>query len=150
MHFNLTIPIRRTPEEVFAFLRDKHAFPQQRGSPVLVLEKITPGAVGIGTRFREVVRMLPLVRGEIFSRVTRFEPYRCLQEEFWGAGMSGWLTYTFNPHEDGTLLVQDQIIEVDGLLKLLMPLMRAMLARRLRGRLIEIHNLLEGGWPVTV
>ena len=148
MHFNLTIQIQRAPGEVFAFLRDKHTFAQPPGSPVLVLEKTTSGAVGIGTRFREVVRMLPLVRAQIFSRVTRFEPDCCLQEEFWGAGMSGWLTYTFTPHEGGTLLVQDQIIEVDGLLKLLIPLMRAMLIKRLRERLIAIHTVLEGGWPV--
>jgi len=147
MHFNLSIQIHRAPEDVFVFLRDKHLIPQQEGSPVLSLEKLTPGAVGIGTLFREVVRILPFLRAEILSRVTRFEPYTCLQEEFWGNFMRGWLTYTFSPHAEGTLLVQDQIFEPLGLMRLLIPLAKNMLSRRLLDRIKTIRAALEGEKP---
>jgi len=65
--------IAQPPGKVFAFPRDKHLHAQEPGSPVLLLEKTTPGDVGVGTRFREVVRMLPGVRGEIRSTVSRCE-----------------------------------------------------------------------------
>ena len=43
MYFELSITINRSPSDVFAFLRDKDKYPQEDGSPVLILEKITPG-----------------------------------------------------------------------------------------------------------
>ena len=72
---------------MFAFLRDKDQHATKPGSPVLVLEKITPGPVGVGTCYREVVQMLPGVRGEILSEITHFEQDVCLEEDFAGAGM---------------------------------------------------------------
>ena len=74
MYFELSILIRRSPSDVFAFLRDKDQYPQEDDSPVLILEKTTVGPVGVGTRYREVVQMLPFVRGEILSGITRNEP----------------------------------------------------------------------------
>lgn len=87
MYFELEVAIERKPAEVFAFMRDKDLYPQKPGSKVLALEKLTPGRPGVGTRYREVVRMLPFFRGTILSEITRFEvPYH-LEESFAGAGM---------------------------------------------------------------
>lgn len=138
MRFEASVKIARPPAEVFAFLRDKHLFVQEPGSPVLVLEKTTPGDVGVGTRFREVVRMLPGVRGEIRSTITRCERDRALEEDFAGAGMRGHLTYGFRAEGDGTRLVQRQTLELAGWLRPLQPLVRRAFARRLRGRLDDI------------
>ena len=66
--------INRRPADVFAFLRDKDKYPQEEGSPVLVLDKTTPGPPCVGTCYREVVQMLPFYRGEILSEITCFEP----------------------------------------------------------------------------
>jgi hypothetical protein len=59
VYFELSVAIARPPSDVFAFLRDKDLYPQQADSPVLALEKTTVGATGVGTRYREVVQMLP-------------------------------------------------------------------------------------------
>lgn len=45
MKFERSISICCTPEEAFAFLRDKDEVGQEPDSPVLLLEKITPGEV---------------------------------------------------------------------------------------------------------
>jgi uncharacterized protein YndB with AHSA1/START domain len=145
MYFELSITIRRPPCEVFAFLRDKDKYPQEPGSPVLVLEQTTPGPVGVGTRYREVVQMLPFARGEILSEVTCFVPGESLEEDFEGAGMVGHLAYQFLPERDGTRLIQRERVSVQGFLKVLEPVMERMLARQLRKRLEAIKAILESG-----
>ena len=89
LYFELSIRIERPTADVFAFLRDKDLYPQEPGSPVLALEKTTAGPTAVGTRYREVVQMLPFVRGEILSEITCYEPPRRLQERFWGAANAG-------------------------------------------------------------
>jgi hypothetical protein len=148
--FELAIDIARPKEEVFAFLRDKDQFPQPGGSPVLLLDKVTPGPAGLGTRYREVVQMLPWVRGEILSEITGFEPGQRLAEHFWGAGMRGHLAYTFSDRDGGTRLVQRETVQLAWFLKLFEPLFKRMLASRLEQRLATIKEILEGGWSVNL
>jgi Polyketide cyclase / dehydrase and lipid transport len=145
MYFELSIAIRRPPCDVFAFLRDKDKFPQKPGSPVLLLEQTTPGPAGVGTRYREVVQMLPFVRGEILSEVTRFEPGEALEEDYQGAGMNGHLAYQFLPEEDGTRLIQRETVAMRGLLSVFEPVMGRMLGRQLQNRLEAIKTILESG-----
>lgn len=149
MYFELSIVIRRPPADVFAFLRDKDKYPQKPGSPVLVLEQTTPGPSGVGTQYREVVQMLPFVRGEIRSKITRFEPAEHLEEDFEGAGMQGHLAYQFVPEHDGTRLIQRETVTTRGLLRVIEPLIERTLARQLRKRLEAIKAVLESGWPVA-
>lgn len=146
MYFDLSIRIARLPVDVFAFLRDKDLFPQPAGSPVLALDKTTPGPAGVGTGYREVVQMLPLIRGEIRSRVTRFEPPRFLEEDFRGAGMSGHLAYEFVPHGEATLLVQRETLEPYGIARLFAGVIERSLATKLPERLESIRLILESGW----
>lgn len=105
MYFELSVVIRRSPGDVFAFLRDKDQIRQKENSPVLLIEKTTAGPTGVGTRYREVVQMLPFLRGEILSEITRCEPGRFLEEDFQGAGMQGHLAYQFLPEGEGTRLI---------------------------------------------
>ncbi len=149
MYFELSITINRSPSDVFAFLRDKDTYPQEEGSPVLILEKITPGPPGVGARYREVVQMLPFIRGEILSELTRFEPGKFLAEDFHGAGMEGHLAYQFLAEGDGTKLIQRETIRWRGLLKVFEPLIRLVLSRHLKERLEDIKMDLESGWVVN-
>ncbi len=144
MYFDLSIVIRRLPSDVFAFLRDKDQFPRKESSPVLILEKITPEPTRVGTRYREVVQMLPFVRGEIFSEITRYEPGKYLEEDFEGASMKGHLAYQLLPEADGTRLVQRENVSVQGFLRPLEPIIKLALLRRLRNRLDGIKAVLEG------
>jgi uncharacterized protein YndB with AHSA1/START domain len=143
MYFELSISIERPPADVFRFLRDKDKHPQEEGSPVLLLDKTTPGDPGVGTRYREVVQMLPFYRGEILSEITRFEPDEVLEEDFWGAGMEGHLAYQFLKEGQGTRLIQREALRYQGVLRLFEPVIRPILGRRLRERLEGIKAYLE-------
>jgi hypothetical protein len=124
-------------------------YPQEQGSPVLVLEKTTPGPPRVGTCYREVVQMLPFYRGEILSEITRFEPGEHLEEDFRGAGMWGHLAYQFLPQKEGTMLVQRETLHYQGLLRFCEPVIRVFLGRRLQERLEDIKTVLEAGYSVA-
>lgn len=143
MEFRLQIHINVPQERVFSFLRDKHLHQRPARSAVRVLEKTTPGEVVIGTRYREVVRMLPWYTGEILSEVTVFQPERCLAETFTGPAMDGELTYHFEPLPGGTLLTQAQQFDFSGWVGWFEPIIRVMLAYQLRKRLRAIKVILE-------
>lgn len=143
MNFEVSITIYRPPAVVFAFLRDKDKFHQPEGSPVLALEQTTPGPAGVGTRYREVVQMLPFVRGEILSVITRFVPGEALEEDFEGAGFKGHLAYTFVPENDATRLIQRETMYALGWRKVFEPMIQRPFARRLRARLEAIRTVLE-------
>jgi hypothetical protein len=143
MDFELSVIIHRTPDDVFAFFRDKDRHRQKTGSPVLGIEKLDPGPPVPGTRYREVVQILPLIRGEICSRITRIEPGSYLEEDFEGAAMRGHLAYKFLDIGNGTRLIQRESLAAQGFLKVLDPIIRRMLFRRLLDRLEGIKLLLE-------
>ena len=149
MYFELSINIDRTPREVFAFLRDKDKFPQKPGSPVLVLEQTSPGPPGVGTRYREVVQMLPFYRGELLSEITCFEPGERLEEDFEGAGLRGHLAYRFIGEQGRTILIQQETVEPTGILRVLEPIIKRALLRQLWRRLKGIKQILEAGWVVA-
>ena len=142
MKFERGITIHCKPEAAFVFLRDKDQFQQEPGSPVLVLEKTTPGPVGVGTRYREVVQMFPFVKGEILSTVQHYEPSRFLEELLRGTGMKGYLAYEFISVNEGTLLVQRETIQFHGLFGLFSPLMERMLLKAVEDRLEGIKVIL--------
>ncbi|MBC8503817.1 MAG: SRPBCC family protein [Anaerolineales bacterium] len=150
MYFELSILIERPQADVFAFLRDKDLYPQEKGSPVLILEKTTSGPVALGTGYREVVQMLPFARGEICSKITRFEPWEYLAEDFWGAGMYGHLEYQFVPEADGTSLFQRETLDVRWFLKPFEFFFKRALDWRLPSRLEDIKRVLESGWEVEL
>ncbi len=143
MKFERSISINCKPEKVFSFLRDKDQFQQEPDSPVLLLEKTTPGPVGVGTSYREVVQMFPLIKGEILSTVQRYEPPRYLEESFRGTGMDGNLAYEFIPVEEGTHLIQRETIQFHGLFGLFSSLMGRMLLKAVEARLEGIKKVLE-------
>jgi hypothetical protein len=143
MYYELSILIKRYPEDAFIFLRDKDKHTQKENSPVLILEKTTEGPVRVGTRYREVVQMLPFYKGEIISTLTNYDPPRCLEEDFSGSGMKGHLAYQFLKRGTYTELIQRQKIEFIFPLNLLDPLIKKILQRKLVNRLNEIKLYLE-------
>ena len=143
MDFELDIIIERSPYIVFTFLRDKDTYPQEENSPVLLLEKTTPGPLGVGTRYREIVQMLPFFKGEILSEITHFEPGHRLDEDWQGPCMEGCLTYLFLPENGGTKLIQRETVNLCGLLWLLSPLIKLTLGAELVVKNGALKHILE-------
>jgi len=145
MLYEFRIQLNRPPDEVFQFLCNKDKYKQEDGSPVLSLEKTTTGAVEVGTRYREVVQMDPLIKSQILSEIIKYDPYSVLQERWIGGGMKGILTYYFNQGSQGTELVQHVSIETNVLLRPLNAIISKMYSRAAQYRLEAIKMLLETG-----
>jgi hypothetical protein len=117
MDFRFTAVIAMPPGDVFAFFRDVDQHAGRKGTRVPVYDKLTSDPVGLGTRYREVVQLLPLVRGEIISEITDYEEGKRLGYRFSGLSMDGELTYTFEPVGQGTLVTQKQSLNPRGVLR---------------------------------
>jgi len=143
MEINLSIDIDRPTSEVFAFLRAMENHPQEEGSKVLLVEKTTRGDVNVGARYREIVQMLPFIRVDMFSEVTRYEPNECIELTWHGGGMEGVLTYYFESHNDGMRLTLHEIVTPKGVMKLAEPVIQPMFHRTLTNRLYGIKRVLE-------
>lgn len=143
-----SVDIRRPPEAVFDFLANIHEVQQDEGSPVLELELMTPGPVRLGSRYREVVQMMPFFRGEIVSTITAYERPVVLQMDWTGPGMTGRDRYELAASSEGTTLVHRKWTSASSLLRALEPLMRKPLIPRLEARLVDIKRLLEAESPL--
>lgn len=88
VEFETEIIIHRPLEEVFAFFRDIDRYAGVKGSVVPVYEKLTPGKIGVGTRYREIVRFLPFVKGEGGTQVTGYDAPRRLDYGFVAFGVT--------------------------------------------------------------
>ena len=93
--------------------------------------------------------MVPFVRGEILSQITRFEPPEFLEEDFHGTGMEGHLAYQFRPEAQGTTLIQRETVRWKGWQRPFERWIGAMLRRQCQKRLEGIKAVLESGWKVN-
>ena len=143
MDFEFTAVIESPIDRVFAFLKDIDHHAGKEGTVVPVYDKITPGPVKVGTRYREVIRLLPFISGEMISEVTAFEPGCRLGYVFSGMGMDGDLVYSFRETSVGTEVVQKQRLYPRGMLKLLSPIIGRMFENAASSRLLIIKDLIE-------
>ncbi len=146
MHFELSVLIDRPVPVVFAFFRDKDKLIQEKDSAVAVIEKTTEGPIGTGTRYREVVHLMPFHREEIRSEITRYEPEKFIEECFESGIMKGRLIYRFFAEGDLTRLIQQEELTMRGLLIPFQPLIQRSFSQKLQSRLDGIKKLLERGW----
>jgi hypothetical protein len=140
-----SIDIRRPPEMVFELLANIQGVQQSEDSPVLALDLITEGPPRLGSRYREVVQMMPLIKGEIISEITAFDPPRVLEMAWRGPGMTGTDRYELAATQDGTTLNHTKCVSCPGILRIMEPFMRIPLIPRLEERLVDIRHLLEAG-----
>jgi uncharacterized protein YndB with AHSA1/START domain len=127
IHIEGEIVIKRPPEVVFDFVADERNEP--RFNPqMLRAEQVSPGPIGLGTRFRAEVtsRSGPV---EMVIAFTAFERPRRLASSTRMAAMDIRGTLTFEPVPEGTRMGWHWELAPRGLVKLLTPLV-ARLGRR--------------------
>jgi hypothetical protein len=100
-----------------------------------VLTKSPPGPTGVGTRWHEVVRVLPFLRMTVHSVVTAIDADRRLVLDFASSWMRGTLEYTFEPTADGGAVLRQR--------ETLMPRGPLRLADRAIARMLR-PNLVHG------
>jgi carbon monoxide dehydrogenase subunit G len=143
MQFDESIRIRRPEHDVFAMLADIQRYATSPGSPVVAMDKIPPGPTVVGTRWREVVRLLGPVTMTMWSEATTVEPDSRLGLRFWGGGMEGTLVYTLTAEGPDTVLRHQESLAAVGPLRPLSGIMGAMLSPRLHRRLRALRAELE-------
>lgn len=145
MKFRRTVSVARPVAEVFAFMKDFENHPQEMDTKVLLVQKITPGRVGVGTCYREKVQMLPLMAVNMISEITHFEPEVEITYVWQGGGMRGTLRISFVPHANGTILTVQEWIDPRGVMKLFAPIIGAAFRQTWEDRLQAIQRVLESG-----
>jgi len=145
MDFRFTAVIERPLADVFAFFRDVDQHAGKEGTRVPVYDKVTPGPAGVGTRYREVVQVLPFVRGEMLSEIIEYEEGKRLGYQFEGMAMEGELAYTFEAVEGGTRVVQEQALRPRGMLRRFGAAIGKTFSTMAQKRLDGITALLEQG-----
>lgn len=149
LRFDLSVPIGRTPEEVFAFLADiQSAEPIPRSAGVR-MTKHPSGPTTTGTRWHEEVRLLPGWWMVIESTVTEVDEPRLLGMDFRSAWFSGHLTYTIDATPQGSVLRQREVLRLRRGLGALRRAVDRALRRQLLRRLGEIATLLSSGALAT-
>lgn len=143
LDFDLAVEIRCPPSEVYDALAHKERYAVHPGSPVARLERLTPGPTRVGTRWVEVVPLVPGVRLTVRSETDRAEPGVALGEAFVSPVFAGHLLYEFEPVDGGTRLRQRETLTLRGLVRVLARPMDAALRPRLLRRLADIRDLLE-------
>lgn len=149
MDFEFTAVIHCPLANVFELFRDVDQYNEHEGSPVPVLDKITDGPVRVGTRYREVVKMLPFVTMTILSEITHYESERRLASRWWSNVMEGRLAYEFEPAYGGVRVVQKMSLNPKGMLRVFSPLIKVMFSRAAAQRLAWIKAFLETRSPAN-
>ena len=117
-----TVAIERPPAEVFAYVTDPAKLPTWQDVEEVV--QLTPGPVGVGTRFREVHKVLG-VRREQITEVVAFEPGARFEIQvvegpppvdgrwdFAPAPAGTWLTFVPTARLPGPLAVAAPVVEL--------------------------------------
>lgn len=144
IYWSSSIDIRKPPAVVFKFLANIQDVQQSDDSPVLALDLITEGPARLGSRYREVVRMMPFFKGEIISEITAFDFPHVLEMAWSGPGMSGTDKYELASNQYGSTLKHTKCTSFPGILRVMEPVMRIPLIPRLEQRLVDIKRILEG------
>jgi hypothetical protein len=109
------IVINRPLEEVFDFVADERNEPRYNPR-MLRAEKISPGPIGVGTRFRAETKTM---RGsaEMVIEVTTYERLRRLGSSTQLSSMEIHGTLAFEPFPEGTRMHWEWDVEPRGLFK---------------------------------
>ena len=125
MRRNACIEIARSPEEVFAYLTDPSKLSSWQDAEEVT--QLTPGPLGVGTRLREVHKVLGRRRVEITEFVA-YDPGRRFEIRMVdGPPLDGRWDFAASPA--GTRLTFTPIVRLTGMRRRLEPLL--ILATRL-------------------
>ncbi len=139
-----SITIRAPIEAVWAFVADARNDATWRRPYIDSVKQITPGSLGIGTRFETDFGRTPPGLG--ITEITEIDPPRLLA---WRSVGSGGLAttdgrYVLEPIEGGTRFTVSTLAQPGGLLGLLAPLVAAFVNRRgIPRQLRQLRDLLE-------
>ena len=137
--------IERPVEEVFDFVADERNEPRYNPR-MLRSQKLSPGPIGVGTRFRAEMEMKGRRRPvEMTVEFTDYERPRRLASSTHMATMDIAGTLTFDPVPQGTRMRWEWDLRPRGLVKLLSPVIGPLGRRQEQAIWSNLKRLLESG-----
>jgi uncharacterized protein YndB with AHSA1/START domain len=144
MHFEYTIVINQSVENVFNYVSNPVNLPEWQGPPVEIrdLQQTTPSQLREGDRFTTVLQFLG--RGyETPTEVSAYEPNRHLSYRGTGGPVPTQMTFIFEEVPGGTRFTHSQEVEPGGFFGLAESLFEIEAKRQLRNDLKTLKDLLE-------
>jgi len=135
------ISIARPPAEVFSYMADVRNDPSWHTDVVDV--RSSTDVVGMGTVFDVKVKPSMGV-SEGTMTVSRFEPGRLIEFRGRMGKMAPTVTNMCEPDAQGTLVTRRVEIDPPGIMRVMSPLMKRMIAKSNDGFLTNLKRLLEG------
>ena len=142
INLDLGVLIDRPVKDVFAFVANPNNM-SKWNSAVVSLEQVTPGAVGVGTKFKTVGEMMGRrIEGEM--QVTAYEPDTQCGFQVQAGPMQVNLTMTFKTVGTGTKVSLNAQGNPGGLFKLAEGVMAGQIKSMMEGNLARLKSALEG------
>lgn len=125
--FEMQAWIDRSPQEVFDFITDPTNAPRVVSS-VTRMEQITPGPIGVGTRYHET-RLMNGKEAQAELEIARFEPPSDYAMRNETNGIETIYHYTFTPDQSGTRVDLVCQVNAGGLKKAMLPMVVSILKK---------------------
>ena len=143
INLDLGTLIDKPVKDVFAFVTNP-ANMSKWNSAVVSMEQITPGAVGLGTKFKNVGEMMGRrIEGEM--EVIAFEPDSKYGFQMNAGPVQVNVTLTFKTVGTGTKLSLNAQGNPGGLFKLAEPVMQGRVKSMMEENLARLKSVLEKG-----
>ena len=139
----LVFHVSRPPDAVWAVLVDLENAPDWVPDLVSV-SKLTPGDVGVGTRYHEIIEMSGN-RTEAELEITTFDPPRVIAYSGKGGPAEFATTFTLAPDGDGTKVTQVYSVQLKGMMRFMEPVIRGWMQTNNAVAVDKLTRLLEGG-----
>lgn len=141
INLDLGTLIDKPIKDVFAFAANPNNMPKWN-SAVISLEQITPGAVGVGTKFKSVGEMMGRrIEGEM--QVTAYEPDTKCGYQVNAGPMQVNLALTFKTVGTGTKISLNAQGNPAGFFKLAEPVMAGRVKSLMEENLARLKSVLE-------
>jgi uncharacterized protein YndB with AHSA1/START domain len=140
--FTNKVTIRKSAEDVFAFLADFENVPAWNHA-IEETKKTSDGQVGVGTTYRQI-RSMPR-RSEEGFEVTDFEPGGRLAVQGRVGPFPSRVSYLLKSTEQGTRVTNSVDLELHGAFRLGGPLVVSRVRQAVAANLEKLRQVLEAG-----
>jgi carbon monoxide dehydrogenase subunit G len=144
MRLEQSFPVRRQPEVVFDYLTNPSNLAAWQTSKTSV-EQLTDGPPGLGTRVRERTKSPGGREFEQIVEFTEFERPRRVHVHIVEGPFPVDATWSFEPDGDGTRVNFVAAGELPGMMRLMQPIAKRFLDRRMAGYHENLRRNVESG-----
>ena len=143
INLDLSTLIDRPVKEVFGFVSDLNNM-SKWNSAVVSLQQITPGPVGVGTRFKSIGELMGRrIEGEV--RITSYEPDSKTGFQMNAGPMQLNVTISFRPVGTGTKVSLNAQGNPAGVFKLAEGILQGRVKSLMEENLARLKSVLEKG-----